>query len=82
MKRSQLHLDEVTYHLLRKKTSEKEISIYALTRQVLQECLEADSVQDRCLEDFKFIGSGNSQKSDIIPICQRHDEVLAKGFAR
>ena len=80
MRRTQLQLDEATYQILRKKAFETGTSISALVRDILSQHLGEPSKDLRQVEDFSFIGSGNSAPSEFDPISERHDEALAQDF--
>ncbi len=82
MKRTQLQLDEATYQLLRRRAYEQGSSLAGLIREILSEYLHAGKSRRGRLEDFKFIGSGRAEKSQVEPISERHDEALADDFAR
>lgn len=82
MKRTEVQLDEATYQLLRMRAFERGISIAAFIREALKEHLGAGPTRRRHLEDFKFIASGQSAKSGLEPISERHDEALLEDFAR
>ena len=53
-----------------------------LIREILGEYLHAGRTTGGRLEDFKFVGSGRAEKSEVEPISERHDEALADDFAR
>ena len=80
MIRTQVQLDEATYHVVRAKAFERGISMAALIRELLQEQLATKPARRRRIEDFKFIGSGRSEPSDLDPLSERHDEALAEDF--
>ena len=82
MKRTQLQLDEATYQLLRRRAFERGSSLAGLIREILGEYLHAGRTTGGRLEDFKFVGSGRAEKSEVEPISERHDEALADDFAR
>ncbi|MBI4312781.1 MAG: CopG family transcriptional regulator [Chloroflexi bacterium] len=80
MKRTQVQLDEPTYELLRTRAFQRGISMSALLREVLRQHLAASQAPLR-LEDFTFIGSGESQQGDLSPVSERHDEALDEAYA-
>ncbi|MBI4199422.1 MAG: CopG family transcriptional regulator [Chloroflexi bacterium] len=82
MKRTQVQLDEAMYHLLRRKAFEQGVSVAALLREALQEYLGLATSRRPRLEEFRFIGSGQSAQGDLAPVSERHDKALAKGFDR
>ncbi len=80
MRRTQVQLDEATYHVVRTKAFERGVSMAALIREMLQQQLATKPPRHRRLEDFTFIGSGRSEPSELDPISERHDEALAEDF--
>lgn len=80
MRRTQVQLDEATYHVVRAKAFERGVSMAALIREMLQQQLATKPPRRRRLEDFTFIGSGRSEPSGLDPISERHDEALAEDF--
>ncbi len=80
MKRTQVQLDEATYQVLRDKAAERQISLSALIREIVQAQL-AGTPEPRRAEDFRFIGAGRSQPSTLDPMSERHDEALSEDFA-
>ncbi len=78
MTRTQLQLDDDTYHALRLRAYTERKSISAVAREALRKGLgltePAHSVRDMRLT---FIGSGKSGRSDI---SIRHDEALTEDF--
>ena len=81
MKRTQVQLDEATYELLRGRAFEQGVSMSALVREALRQHLRIGPAPRR-LEDFHFIASGRSEQADLAPVSERHDEALARDFAR
>ncbi|MBI4201446.1 MAG: CopG family transcriptional regulator [Chloroflexi bacterium] len=82
MKRTQVQLDEATYQLLRRKAFERGLSMAALLREALHEYLGLGLPKHRLLEEFHFIGSGQSEQGNLAPVSERHDEALAEDLSR
>jgi len=82
MKRTQLQLDEPTYHMLRAKAFEQGVSMAALIRDILNQHFIVPARPGPRLEDFSFIGSGRSAPSELDPISERHDEALGQDLAQ
>ena len=80
MKRTQLQLDEATYRVLRARAYEQGTSMAGLIREVLAEYLSPGPVRRKRIEEFAFIGSGRSSKSNAEPISAKHDEALTEDF--
>lgn len=78
MRRVQIRLDEDTYQALKQEAHRRGLSMSALLRQLVDEHLAPGRRRLR-YGDFTFIGSGESEPSDLDPISERHDEVLAEG---
>ncbi len=81
MKRSQVQLDEATYELPRRSAFERGVSLSAFLREVIQQHFAARPARRR-VEDFRFIGSGNSDQGRLAPVSERHDETLVEDFSR
>ncbi len=83
MKRTQVQLEEDTYQLLRQKAFQRGISISALLREMLREHSNVGpKPKGKSLADFSFIAAGQSEQGALAPVSERHDEALAKEFAR
>ena len=80
MKRTQVQLDELTSRLLQTRAFERGISMAAFIRDVLHEHLKMKPTRAASLNQFRFIGSGRSCGSELEPLSERHDEVLAEDF--
>jgi hypothetical protein len=81
MRRTQIQLDEATYQALKRKAFERGVSMSALLRELVRGQLIPARVP-RSLENFHFIGSGQSKQGRLAPVSERHDEALAEDFAR
>lgn len=81
MKRTQVQLDEAAYRALKRKAFERGISMSALLRELVHGQLIPARVP-RSVENFRFIGSGQSKQGRLAPVSERHDEALAEDFDR
>ena len=72
-------LDEPTYQLLNAK-AERGISMSALVREMLKAQLGMVAKSHPRFEDFRFVGSGPSEKSELDPTSERYDEALEQEF--
>ena len=81
MRRTQIQLDEATYQALKRKAFERGFSMSALLRELVRGQLIPARVPCS-LENFHFIGSGESKQGRLAPVSERHDEALAEDFAR
>ncbi len=82
MKRTQIQLDEGTYEALRRKAFEKGCSISSYVREVLARSLGTGAAKrPRRLQDFRFIGVGQSRQGRLGPVSERHDDALADALA-
>lgn len=78
MTRTQLQLDDDTYEALRRRAYQERKSLSAVARELLREGLGfSKPTESQGLEEFTFIGAGNSGRSDI---SVNHDEALAEDF--
>lgn len=53
----------------------------ALLRELVREGLNIAPLSRR-IENFRFIGSGQSKQGRLAPVSERHDEALAEDFTR
>ena len=81
MRRTQIQLDEATYQALKRKAFDCGVSMSALLRELVRGQLILARAP-RSLENFTFIGSGQSKQGRLAPVSERHDEALAEDFAR
>lgn len=81
MKRTQIQLDEAAYQALKRKAFDRGISMSALLRELVRGQLIPARVP-RPVENFHFIGSGQSKQGRLAPVSEHHDEALAEDFAQ
>ena len=82
MARIQIQLDETTYALANQRAYTENKSLDAIVRDALDQFLTTSHKQPSRLEDFTFIGSGQSNTGTLHPLSEKHDEALAEDFAR
>jgi hypothetical protein len=80
VRRAQVQLDETTYDTLKRRASERGLSVSAYLRELLRDDLAGNRSAQR-FEDFTFIGSGESEQGALSPVSERHDEALAEDLA-
>lgn len=78
MRRTQIQLDEVSYQVLKVAAFERDVSISALVREMVQERLGLGKAGAKGVKDFGFIGAGQGKKTKVWPVSERHDEALAE----
>ena len=80
MKRTQIQLDDRTYHALRQRAFETRRSISAVVRDTLAGALTPAPQEKRKPRLLAFIGMGRSRQKPGRPVSVHHDEALAEAF--
>ena len=80
MKRTQIQLDDRTYHALRQRAFQEHRSISAVVRDTLSGALNLRPPRAH-VKDFSFIGAGRSRHRPGHPVSEHHDEALAAAVA-
>lgn len=82
MIRIEIQLDETTYALANQRARAENKSLAAIVREALEQYLKPSGNRSAGLEDFTFIGSGQSRPGTPHQLSERHDEALVEDFAR
>ena len=78
MTRTQLQIDDETYHALRARAFDQRKSMSAVVREILRHGLGLEKAKPRRSSSrFSFVSSGASGRHDI---AARHDDYLAEDF--
>ncbi len=77
MRRTQVQFDEVTYQALKREASTRGISMSEVLRALVRDHVCELPQRRACYEDFTFIASGVSDRPDLEPLSERHDDALA-----
>ena len=81
MTRIQIQIDETTYALAKQRASAENKSLAAVVREALDQYLTPSAKRTDRLEEFTFIGSGQSRLATPHPLSEKHDEALGEDFA-
>jgi len=79
MKRIQLLLPEDLYERLRLEAHSRRVSMASVIREALASSFGMRR-RPRGIEDFSFVGSGESEQGELSPVSERHDEALEEAF--
>jgi len=75
----QLLLPEDLYERLRLKAHSRNISMVSITRVGLVSSFGMRR-RLRSIEDFSFVGVGESDQGELAPVSEKHDEALEEAF--
>ena len=76
MKRTQIQLDEATYHLARQRAFDEGVSLASVIREAVSQYLAPGPARTPTIEDLGFMGIGRSDQTGLSPVSERHDEAL------
>jgi plasmid stability protein len=84
MKRTLVQFDEDTYRKLRERAFRQQRSMSSLVREMVANGLDNAAKQGRRkrLSQFLSVGAGRSKQGRSAPVSEKHDEALAKAFAK
>ncbi|HSB80290.1 MAG TPA: hypothetical protein VLM91_16030 [Candidatus Methylomirabilis sp.] len=83
MQRIQLRLDERTCERVRRQARQKGCSISSFVRELLVNSLVTTGVKrELTIEEFTFIGAGQSRQGRMSAVSQRHDDALAEAILK
>ncbi len=72
-----MQLDDELYRRLKEEAHMRGTSMAALIREALKRSF---GTRKRRLKDFSFIGAGESEQGELVPVSERHDEALREAF--
>jgi len=79
VKRIQLLLPEDLYELLRLEAHSRRVSMASVIREALASSFGMRR-RPRGIEDFSFVGAGESEQGRLAPVSERHDEALEEAL--
>ena len=75
----QLLLPEHVYERLRVEAHSRRVSMASVIREALASSFSMRR-RPRGIEDFSFVGSGESEQGGLSPVSERHDEALEEAL--
>jgi plasmid stability protein len=79
-----VQFDEETYRRLRQHAFRQERSIAAVVREMVARGLDGDSGREKAtrVSQFSSVRAGRSKQGRLSPVSEKHDEALARSFAK